>query len=120
MGFENSHDYCPLEVKKFIPLGSRILVQWEEKKKDLLGGKLVVPETQTRQHYTGVILKIGKNVSIDVEVGNRVAFEQFSGFEKFFDPKYGRLALIDQGACYSIIPKRVEVLNGEIDYDYNA
>jgi len=120
MGFLNPHGYCELDADKFQPLGRRILIQWEERKKDLLNGKLVLPDIQTRQHYTGVVLKIGRNVSLDIDLGDRIAFEQFSGFDKFFDEKYGRLALIDQAACYSIIPKRAVILNGEADYDYDA
>lgn len=118
MSFENTHGYCPLEAEKFTPLGDRILVQWEEKKDLLLDGKLVLPATLTRQHYTGVVLKIGNGVDLDLKKGDRVAFEQFSGFDKFFDEKLGRLALLRQSHCYAIIPKRTKVANGMIDYDY--
>lgn len=122
MGFDNTHNYPNLEADKFKPTGDRILIAWEEKNDTLLGGKLVQAEIGKRQHYTGTVIALGELVDPTINVGDRLAFDQFSNFEKFYDPKYGRLALIEerrQGACFAIIPKRVEMANGEADFRYD-
>lgn len=121
MSYQNIHNYPQLEADKFKPTGDRILIAWEEKHDMLLGGKLVAAEVGKRQHYTGTVVALGELVDSTINVGDRLAFDQFSNFEKFYDPKYGRLALIEerrQGACFAIIPKRVQMANGELDFRY--
>lgn len=133
MSFANVHNYAPVEADTMTPTGDRILVQWEEKKGTLLGGKLLAAQTGRRQHYTGIVISVGPLVDPEINVGDRLIFDQFSSFEKFFDPKYGRLALIEegkQGPCFAVIPKRLEdedfkvsdlkIENGELDFDYSA
>jgi len=123
MGYANSHGYPEIEADKIEVTGDRILLVWEEKKSTLLGGKLAAPLTNRKQHYTGEVVKIGPLVDPTIQIGDRVIFDQFSNFIQFFDKKYGRLALIEeskQGDCYAVIPKRVEVDNGELGYDFEA
>lgn len=133
MSFANEHNYAPVDADSMLPTGDRILVQWEEKKGTLLGGKLLAAQTGRRQHFTGIVIAVGPLVDPSIEAGDRLIFDQFSSFEKFFDPKYGRLALIEeskQGPCFAVIPKRLEdgdfkvgdvkIENGELDFDYEA
>jgi len=105
-------------------LGDRVLVEWEEKNENLLGGKLIVPDTKRAAHYTGVVLRVGENMALDEEteapvwnsctedinVGDRVFFEQFSNFDKYqsHDGKK-RYAILNLDAVMSIIPPRVKV-----------
>lgn len=121
MGYANKEDYYEIDAKKWKPLGDRIMVQWEEKKDDLLDGKLLMPDTHKKQHYTGIVLSKGEWVSSNIEVGDRIIFGQFSGFEKFFDKNYGRIAVIEEGKqseSFAIIPRRSKIENGELDFDY--
>lgn len=124
MGHANTHGYPEIDVDNIKEMmRDLILVQWEEKKDTLLRGKLIQAETGRRQHYTGIVLKTGPDVHPMIKVGDRLLFDQFSGFEKFFSEKHGRLAIIEQykqGTGFAIIPMRTKIENGELDYDYAA
>ena len=112
-----------MDAHSFRPLGDRILVQWEQAQDEIRVGKksLARAETHKKIHYTGIILSIGPLASRELETGQRIIFDQFSNFEKYFDSHYGRLALIEeskQGSCFAIIPPRVKIDNGQEDYNY--
>jgi co-chaperonin GroES (HSP10) len=122
MSHANPDNYPMLEADKLRPTGDRILLAWDEKMSTLLDGKLINPVTNRKQHYTGTVIAFGELVDPSIKKGDRLAFDQFSNFEKFYDPKYGRLALIEesrQGDCFAIIPLRVKVGEGESDFDYS-
>jgi len=105
-------DYPMLEAQNVTKvIGDKLFIEWEEAKKDLLGGRLVNPDTQTARHYTGVVLKIGTAVEDErLAEGSRVFFEQFSNFEKFqSNDGKKRFAFIREGDCYAIIPPRSKV-----------
>lgn len=92
-------------------IGSKVFVEWEEAKEDLLGGLLVRPDTQRERHYTGIILKRGIDVSEDALVeGARIFFEQFSNFEKFqSEDGKKRYAFVKEEAIEAVIPHRVKI-----------
>ncbi len=105
-------DYPLLDIDRLkTVMGDKLLVEWELAREDMLGGKLVRPDTQRERFYTGIVVKRGLDVSEDIlEEGARVFFEQFSNFEKFqsLDCKK-RYALVREGACLAVIPKRSKV-----------
>lgn len=113
--------YMPLEAKKFKALNDNILVDWEEKQGGIkLGNSVLVrPATHTKQHYTGVVLDKGPDVSSEINVGDRIFFEQFSGFEKFYDEEYGRLAILKESSALAIVPMRVDISTDSMDYNYD-
>jgi hypothetical protein len=104
-------EYEEIEVDKITQLlGKRALVQWEEAPKSLaksgaLAG-LVRPDTTGKAYFTGVVLRCGLDLTEEVTEGDRIFFQQFSGFQKFSDPKHGRVAIIDEGAIEAVIPPR--------------
>ena len=105
-------EYPFLDVEKVKEvIGDNLLCEWESAREDLLQGKLVRPETQRERHYTGIILKRGINVEdADLREGERVLWEQFSGFEKYqSNDGKKRYAFVKEGACLAIIPKRVKL-----------
>jgi co-chaperonin GroES (HSP10) len=105
-------DYPMLNIETVKEVnGDRILCEWEEAKNDLLGGRLVRPDTHRAAHYTGVILKVGNGVEDeDIEVGKRAFFEQFSGFEKFQSPDgKKRYAFVAVDAVLALIPLRAKI-----------
>ena len=105
-------DYPVIEVDKIKQvIGDKLLVEWESAQEEMLGGKLVRPDTQRERHYTGIVLKKGIDVSEEaIQEGSRIFFEQFSNFEKFqsYDGKK-RYAIVSEGSCLAVIPKRVKV-----------
>jgi len=108
--------------RKFRPMGDRILIDWEEKKSDLLNGLLVTPDTHNKIHYTGIVLAVGPAVDAEIQPGMRIMFGQFTGFEKLWHPETGRLALVSessQDSGFAIIPHRVKVGNAQGDYNYD-
>jgi len=117
----NPLGYPELDVASFTPLGDRILLQWDESHDEIKMGKLrlVRPETHKGQHYTGTVLSCGSFVDPDIKPGQRLFFEQFGGFTKLFDPKYGRLALIRESDAKAVVPKRAKIESDSGDYDYD-
>lgn len=126
LGPAQPNDLSYLEIKDWRtcrPMGDRILVDWEEKRGDLLGGKLLQPDTHKKMHYTGIVLAVGPDVDPAIAPGMRILFDQFSGFEKLWHPEVGRMALISeraQASAFAIIPYRLHVGEGEPDYNYDA
>ena len=106
-------DYPPIEVDRIKKtILDRIIVQWEENTNTMAGGKLIRPDTYKKQYYTGIVLKVGDYVDPELKEGDRILFDQFSGFEKFYDEKHGRIAILEerkQGPAFAVIPKRIEV-----------
>lgn len=120
--FTNSLRYPELKVEGFTPMKNFILLAWEEAHDEFqFGGlSLVRPEPLKGRHYTGVVLACGPQVSDEIEVGFRVLFEQFCGFEKYFDSEWGRLALIKEENALAIVPPRTKLESGEDDFNYDA
>lgn len=119
----NDLGYYEMNAEKFTPMGDRILVQWEYHNDEITSGKikLLKAEKFKKLKYTGIVLKIGPRVEADLQVGDRILFDQFSQFEQFFDPELGRLALLSersQASAFAIIPARTKVGDGESDYNY--
>ena len=118
------NDLAYLEIpnwRTFRPMADRILIDWEEKKGELLNGLLVTPDTHRKMHYTGIVLAVGPEVDPEIKPGMRLLFAQFSGFEKLWHPEIGRMALISessQDSGFAIIPHRTTINNGQGDYDY--
>lgn len=105
-------DYPEIEVEKIKGVvGSNILFEWQEANPDLLGGRLVRPETERAKHYCGVVIKKGPDVeSEDIQVGSRVLWEQFSNFDKFQSPDgQKRYAIVREDACICVIPHRTSI-----------
>jgi len=89
-------------------MGAKVMVQWEEAPKEFGNTGILRPGVKEKQYYTGTVIKKGLDVSIDVEEGERVFFDQFSGFGKWTDLKMGRIAIVDEEACLAVIPARGE------------
>lgn len=119
--YTNPLGYAALDADKFQPVGDFILVQWQQAHDDFKVGKLKLarPDTHKGQSYTGIILSVGQRVDESLKVGLRILFQQFSGFEKRFDPKYGRLAIIRESNAIAIVPPRVKIENMDGDFDYD-
>jgi co-chaperonin GroES (HSP10) len=122
----NDLGYYEVDAKGFRPMGDRILVDWEHTQDEIVLGnvKLVKHEKYKKLHYTGTVIAVGPDVEDErIKPGVRILFDQFSNFEKFWDPELGRLALISerqQASAFAIIPARVKVGSGEPDYNYDA
>ena len=121
--YSNSLGYPEIStVEGFTPMGSAVLLQWEEGHDEIKYKKLhlIRPEPQKGRHYTGVVLSVGPDVKSDeIQVGYRVLFEQFCGFKQFFHKDWGRLALVDENHILCLVPARENVESGEPDFDYS-
>lgn len=105
----SAETYDQIDVSKLKTiLGRKALVQWEEAPGEWGNTGLIRPETHTKIYFTGVILKCGDGLTDELKEGDRVFFGQFSGFNKFSDPKYGRVALVDEEAIECVLPPRGE------------
>lgn len=121
----NDLGYHEINARTFVPLGDRILVAWDEAQEEMkIGGVLLArPATHVKMHYTGSVISVGPDVTVDVETGDRILFDQFSNFDKYFDSKLGRMALISeraQASAFAVIPKRIKVNSAQSDYNYDA
>jgi co-chaperonin GroES (HSP10) len=121
----NDLGYLEIQADKFRPLGDRILVKWEQANDVIKAGKvqLLRAETHKKLCFTGIVLKVGPRAWTEVQPGDRILFDQFSDFTRLFDPKYGRLALLDeykQASAFAVVPARTKVTGGENDFNYDA
>ena len=121
----NDLQYPEINVLGMNPLQDFILVQWDFAQPKLKAGKytLIRPDTFRKMHYTGIVLACGPEVDEDIKVGDRLIFDQFSRFEKYWDETYGRVALLQeskQGSLFAIIPQRIEIGEGETDFNYDV
>lgn len=117
-------DYAPIDIERARPIGTKVYIKWELKNRELLGGKLILPDSHRGQQYTGTVIRFGCDVPVEqygIKEGDRVLFEQFSGFEKMWDSKQGRIAIVEYFNIFAVIPERCtsRVTNGENDYDFN-
>lgn len=109
-------------------LGNRVLIEWEQAPEDFLGGKIVRADKHRSAYFTGVVLKIGLDVDLDlnpIKEGDRLFFDQFSAPEKFINwdnqsKRYAFLEVDRQGAAFAIIPPRVKVRSDEGSLNYDA
>ncbi len=120
----NDLGYQEIDADHLTPLQDFILCTWEFLQDNLKVGKYVLarPDTHKKQHYTGTVLALGPDVDPVIKVGDRIIFDQFSNFEKYWDEKYGRIAMLQecmQGCLFAVVPKRVLVEGQEPDYDFN-
>lgn len=104
--------------------GNCLLVQWEEKPEFLKTEsnlKLAAPLLTKQWQYTGIVLKIGPYYENwdQVDIGDRIFFDQFSGIQKFHDEKYGRVAIIPGWATLLKVPLRASVDSEESEYAEN-
>lgn len=90
-------------------LRNDVLIEWEEAQGYVKCGKisLVRPDTYRETHYTGTVVNVGPDVK-DVEVGDRIFFDQFGRPERFdFDGR--RFALLAESAILAKVEERTEV-----------
>lgn len=121
----NDLNYPPIEVKDLTPMTDFILVQWQFAQDHIQVGKFILsrPDTHKKMHYVGTVLAIGPDVDDQIKVGDRMVFDQFSNFEKYWDDEKGRVCLLQeskQGSLFAIIPKRIEVGGSEPDFNYDV
>jgi hypothetical protein len=121
----NDMGYLEVDASKFKPLHDFILVQWDLCQKAIKLGQYVLarPETYMKMHYVGTVIAVGPDVDIEIKPGIRLVFDQFSQFEKFWDEKIGRVALLQeskQGALFAIVPQRVKIEGSEPDFNYDV
>ena len=121
----NDLNYPPLEARHLSPLQDFILVQWEFCQKFIQAGKhtLIRPDTHNKMHYTGKVIACGPDVDPVIKAKQRLVFDQFSRFEKYWDDTYGRVALLKedmQGSLFAIIPERVKIEGSEPDFNYDV
>lgn len=118
----SASEYEEVSVSKAKMLGDRILVKWEEATEEYGKTGLVRPDQFRKAHFTGTVLALGPKVSGDLQLWfeddqkegreTRIAFDQWSRFDKVSDPKHGRVAILAelaQADCLAIIPPRGEI-----------
>lgn len=63
-------------------LGSNVFLRWELAHSEYERSGLTRPDAYRQMHYTGYVISKGPD-ALDLEVGDRVFFDQFCGVEKF-------------------------------------
>ena len=63
------------------PLGSRVLVQPLEGESSRTNSGIYVPETAREKRQTGVVIAVGDDEDIKVQVDDRVVFARYTGTE---------------------------------------
>ena len=121
----NDLGYPPLDAGNLEPLSDFLLVTWELCQERLKVGKFILtrPDTHRKMHYTGTVIACGPDVDDVIKPGDRIVFDQFSDFDKFWDEKHGRVALLQeskQGSLLAIISKRVKVEGSEPEFNYDV
>jgi co-chaperonin GroES (HSP10) len=121
----NDLSYPEINAQNLSPLQDYILVQWQLAQENLKVGKFILarPDTHRKQVYVGIVIACGPWVDPMIKEGDRVIFDQFSQFEKYWDEELGRVALIKedkQASLFAIVPPRVEVFASENDFNYDV
>lgn len=121
----NDLNYGEISVMDLQPISDYILIQWEFAQENIKLGKFTLarPVTHMKQHYTGTVIACGPEVDPLIQPGDRIVFDQFSQFEKYWDPEYGRVALLQeskQGSLFAIVPKRIKVEGNEPEYNFQV
>mgnify|MGYP001616139065 CR=1 FL=1 len=92
------------QLRRLIPLGTKILVEWELTPDEYGKSGLIRPDQFKYTHYTGIVVRSGLDV-VEVYEGDRVFFDQFWGGEKFyFENK--RYAILEEDDVLARIDKR--------------
>lgn len=93
---------------KIQPLGKRVLIKPDEVEEVTSGGLVLPPSaSEDRKPETGVILKLGqgkekgKDITFEVEVGDRVYFKKYSADE--FELDNEKYFLLDTADILAII-----------------
>ncbi len=90
------------------PLKDKVFLEWEMATPNYGKTNLIRPESYREMHYTGIVVAVGPDVK-DIQVGDRVFFDQFCGIEKFQENDK-RFGFVRQDAIYCTgVPKRDEV-----------
>lgn len=121
----NDLGYAEISVMSLQPISDFILCQWQEAQENIKLGQFILarPVTHMKQHYLGIVIACGPDVDDVIQPGARIVFDQFSQFEKYFDPEYGRVALLQeskQGSLFAIVPKRIKVEGSEPEYNIDV
>lgn len=70
---------------KISPMFDRVVVKRDSPPKDeLIGGLIYKPDTIQPRPMTGTVLAVGE-AATDVQVGDRIRFEHFSGYDVTVD-----------------------------------
>ena len=120
----NDLGYPEIDARSLQPLQDQILVQWQYCQPDLKVGKfiLVRPQTHLKMHYTGIVLAVGPDVHPSINRGDRIAFDQFSDPDRYWDQYLGRVALLKeerQSALLMLISPRTKLEGQEPDYNFD-
>lgn len=71
------------------PIGERVLIEIEKIEEKTAGGIILPTTTENNNSNTGVIVAIGDLEKVKLEIGDKVIYEKFSGYEiKENDKKY--------------------------------
>jgi co-chaperonin GroES (HSP10) len=121
----NDLSYPEINSMKLMPVSDFVLVAWDLCQDEIKVGKhtLIRPETHKKMHYVGTVIACGPDVDDVIQPGQRIVFDQFSNFEKYWDPEIGRVALVQeskQGSLFAIVPKRIKVEGSESEYNYDV
>ena len=107
------------------PMSDFMIVAWQLCQENIKCGNVILkrPDTHRKMHYTGTVLACGPDVDEVIKPGDRIIFDQFSDFEKYWDDQYGRIAFLQeskQGSLFAIVPKRTEVEGSEPTYNFDV
>ena len=75
-------------VRKFAPLGDRVVVKPAEGKEEIRGG-IILPDTAKEKPQEGEVIAIGpgrvtddgKRIAMEIKVGDRVLYAKYGGTE---------------------------------------
>lgn len=121
----NDLGYPVIDARTLKPLTDQILVRWELCQDKLKIGKFVLerPDTHKKMHYTGDVLAVGPDANPAIKKGCRIAFDQFSDPDKYWDEYLGRVALLKeerQGQLFMLISPRTLVDGSEPEYNFDV
>ena len=94
----------PIDIQ---PFEDRVLLEWEQGRSEYLGSKILTAHQTQERYYTGIVRAIGPDV-LDITVGQRVFFNQFSRPEKI-EYMGKRYAFIYERDIFCLIPTREEI-----------
>lgn len=95
----------PIDIK---PLDNRILIEWEFGRDEYIGTTILRSEGASKErYYTGVVMAIGPDAK-EIEVGQRIFFNQFCGPERI-DYNGKRYAMIYDDHAYCVLPLRKDI-----------
>lgn len=95
------------KLKAMKALSDEVIIEWEFTPPTYEKTNLIRPDQYTGFQFTGIVVNVGPSVSQDIQIGDRVFWDQYCQPKKYEDWESGkRFAIIREYQCIAKVDKR--------------